>query len=77
MEFRCPYCQAPIYSRKNKICGVCEKPLPKELLMSDAEITFWKKEMDQEEKRAKEFDQQMNDVGPHDGHGGIGGIAGF
>jgi predicted amidophosphoribosyltransferase len=77
MEFRCPYCQAPIYSRKNKICGVCEKPLPKELLMSDAEIVFWKKEMDQEEKRAKEFDQQMNDVGPHDGHGGIGGIASF
>jgi hypothetical protein len=77
MEFRCPYCQAPIYSRKNKICGVCEKPLPKKLLMSDAEIAFWKKEMDQEEKRAKEFDRQMKDVGPHDGHGGIGGIAGF
>jgi hypothetical protein len=77
MEFRCPYCNAPIYSRKNKVCGVCEKPLPKELLMSDAEIAFWKKEMDQEEKRAKEFDQQMNDVGPHDGRGGIGGIAGF
>ena len=77
MEFRCPYCQSPIYSRKNKICGVCEKPLPKELLMNDAEITFWKTEMDQEEKRAKEFNQQMNDVGPHDGPGGIGGIAGI
>jgi predicted amidophosphoribosyltransferase len=74
MEFRCPYCNAPIYSRKNKICGVCEKPLPKELLMNDAEIAFWKKEMEQEEKRAKGFEQQMNDVGPHDGHGGIGGI---
>ena len=45
--------------------------------MNDAEITFWKTEMDQEEKRAKEFNQQMNDVGPHDGPGGIGGIAGI
>jgi predicted amidophosphoribosyltransferase len=74
MEFRCPYCQAPIYSRKNKICGVCEKPLPKELLMSDEQIAFWKNEMDQEEKQTKEFKQQLDDVGPHDGHGGIGGI---
>jgi len=70
MEFRCPYCQAPIYSRKNKICGVCEKPLPKELLMSDEQIAFWKSEMNQEEKRTEEFKQQIDDVGPHDGHGG-------
>ena len=76
MEFRCPYCQSPIYSRKNKICGVCEKPLPKGFWMTDAETAFWKKEMDQEEKQAKEFGQQMNDLGPHDGHGGIG-ITGF
>jgi len=74
MEFRCPYCNAPIYSRKNKICGVCEKPLPKEFLMNDAEIAFWKQEMDKEEKEAKEFGQQIKDVGPHDGHGGIGGM---
>jgi predicted amidophosphoribosyltransferase len=66
MEFRCPNCHAPIYSRKNKICGVCEKPLPKELLMNDAEIAFWKKEMDEEEKRSKEFKQQIDDVGSHE-----------
>ena len=77
MEFRCPNCHSLIYSRKNKICGVCEKPLPKELLMSDAEIAFWKKEMDQEEKREKEFNQQMNAAGSHERHGGISGIAGF
>ena len=74
MEFRCPYCNAPIYSRKNKICGMCEKPLPKEFLMNDAEIAFWKQEMDKEEKQAKEFGQQIKDAGPHDGHGGVGGI---
>ena len=72
MVFRCPYCNAPIYSRKNKICSVCEKPLPKELLMNDAEIAFWKKEMDEEEKQTEEFKKQMDNVGPHDGHGGIG-----
>ena len=71
MEFCCPYCQAPIYSRKNKICGVCEKPLPKELLMNDAEIAFWKKEMDKEEKEAKQFGQQLKNLGPREGGGGL------
>ncbi len=45
--------------------------------MSDAEIAFWKKEMDEEEKRAKEFGQQLKDVGPHDGSGGGAGITGI
>lgn len=53
MRFLCPHCQAPIYSRKNKICGVCEQPLPKELLMNEAEIAFWKRQMDKEEKKPK------------------------
>jgi hypothetical protein len=74
MEFRCPYCNAPIYSRKNKICGVCEKPLPKELLLSDEQVLFLKKEMDEEEKRTKEFKQQIDDVGPHEGPSGAGMI---
>ena len=74
MEFRCPNCHSLIYSRKNKICGVCEKPLPKGLLMNDAEIAFWKKEMDKEEKAAKQFGQQLNDIGPHEGHGGVSGM---
>ena len=72
MEFRCPHCNSAIYSRKLKICGVCEKPLPKELLMNDAEIAFWKREMDKEENKAKEFGQQLKDIGQHDGHGGSG-----
>jgi predicted amidophosphoribosyltransferase len=70
MEFRCPYCNAPIYSRKNKICGVCEKPLPKELLLSDDQIATLKKEMETEEKETEEFKQQIDDVCPRDGHGG-------
>ncbi|HVU26993.1 MAG TPA: hypothetical protein VHG71_04565 [Verrucomicrobiae bacterium] len=42
--------------------------------MSDAEKNFWKAEMDKEEKQAKDFEQQIKDVGPHDGHGNIGGM---
>jgi reverse gyrase len=55
MEFRCPNCNAPIYSRKNKICGVCEKPLPEELLLNDEQIALLKKQMEQEEKRPMNF----------------------
>ena len=66
MEFRCPNCQSPIYSRKNKICGVCEKPLPKELLFSEAEIASLKRQMEQEEKRAKEFNLPKQDSGGFD-----------
>ena len=77
MEFRCPYCHSPIYSRKNKICGVCEKPLPEELLFSDEQVAEMKKQMDAEEKRAKQFKQQLDDLGPQESHGDIGGIASF
>jgi uncharacterized Zn finger protein (UPF0148 family) len=66
MEFHCPYCKAPIYSLKNKICGVCEKPLPKELLFSDEEIASLKRQMEQEEKRAKEFNLPKQDGGGFD-----------
>jgi hypothetical protein len=45
--------------------------------MTDAEIAFWKKEMDKEEKETNDFKQQMDDLNRHNdpGHGGIGGIA--
>jgi predicted amidophosphoribosyltransferase len=75
MEFRCPYCNSPIYSRKNKICGVCEKPLPKELLLTDEQIALLKKQTDAEEKRAKEFISQITDLTRSSSDGsGIGGI---
>jgi hypothetical protein len=70
MEFRCPNCNAPIYSRKNKICGMCEKPLPKELLLTDEQTAFLKKQSDQEEKRSKEFN-------PNIVHGSGDGISGM
>ena len=39
--------------------------------MNDAEIAFWKKEMDKEEKEAKQFGQQLKNLGPHEGGGGL------
>jgi hypothetical protein len=59
MEFHCPHCQSPIYSRKQKICGVCEKPLPGELLLSGKQITLLKKQDEAMEKRAKQFNPNI------------------
>jgi hypothetical protein len=70
MEFRCPYCHAPIYSRSHKICGVCEKPLPESLLLSDKQVAELKKEAAEEEKRAKEFNPHIHDSRV----GGMGGL---
>ena len=63
MEYRCPHCQSPIYSRKLKICGVCEKPLPENLLLSDKQIMILKKQDEAIEKRAKEFRLPDTDYG--------------
>ncbi len=70
MEFRCPHCQSLIYSRKNKICGVCEKPLPEEVLLNDEQIAFLKKQDGQMEKRAKEFNPDIC----HDSGSGSSGM---
>ena len=35
----------------------------KELLMSETETAYWKKEMEKEEKQAKQFGQQFKDLG--------------
>jgi hypothetical protein len=34
---RCPNCDAIVYSRRSKLCGVCAEPLPKEFLFSPAQ----------------------------------------
>jgi hypothetical protein len=36
-EQRCPSCNAIIYSRRQRRCGVCEQVLPEHLLFSSAE----------------------------------------
>lgn len=71
MQFTCPHCQSPIYSRKQKVCGVCEKPLPKELLLSDEQIARLKKQDEACEKRAKEFQLPNSDYGSGMDIGGV------
>ncbi|MBM3835744.1 MAG: hypothetical protein FJ403_21240 [Verrucomicrobia bacterium] len=34
---RCPHCTSIIYSRRNKLCGVCGEELPKEFLFTSTE----------------------------------------
>jgi len=34
---RCPECHSVVYSRRHKLCGVCNQPLPPNLLFSPQE----------------------------------------
>jgi hypothetical protein len=71
MEFRCPHCQSLIYSRKQKTCGICEKPLPGELLLSENQKAILKKQDEAIEKRAREFNLPNPDYGSGADLGGI------
>ena len=55
MEFRCPHCNSIVYSRRNKLCGVCGAELPPEVLFTKEEAEAWEKQMLKEKKRAQEF----------------------
>lgn len=55
MEFKCPKCQAIIYSRGHKVCGQCGAQLPRELLLTDAQVQALDKQLAAEKKRAREF----------------------
>lgn len=34
---RCPYCDSIIYSRRSKLCGVCDQTLPEEMRFDPTE----------------------------------------
>jgi hypothetical protein len=36
-KFRCPECNSIVYSRRNKLCGVCGELLPSSFLFNDHE----------------------------------------
>jgi predicted nucleic acid-binding Zn ribbon protein len=55
MEFKCPHCQSIIYSRRHKVCGTCGVALPKDLLLTPAQIQKLDKERAREKKRSREF----------------------
>ncbi len=61
---RCPHCNSIIYSRRNKLCGVCNQELPAELLFSQAEARRVESVLRSEQLRhrawlAKAFEQAM------------------
>jgi hypothetical protein len=55
MEFKCPNCQSVIYSRRHKVCGQCGAELPKDLLLTTAQVEALDKQRAAEKKRAREF----------------------
>jgi hypothetical protein len=55
IEFKCPQCQWLIYSRRHKVCGNCGATLPKELLLSEAQIKELDRQRALEKKRSREF----------------------
>jgi transcription initiation factor TFIIIB Brf1 subunit/transcription initiation factor TFIIB len=55
MELKCPRCQSIIYSRRHNVCGKCGAVLPKELLLTEAQIKDLDGERAREKKRAREF----------------------
>jgi len=72
MELKCPHCGSVIYSRKNKLCGVCEEPLPADLLFSDTVAKKVDQEMQQinrkrEEDRKKEEEERRHGGGDASG----------
>jgi hypothetical protein len=52
MEYKCPACGSVIYSRRNPLCGVCAKPLPKELLFTTEERMVVERELEEAKRRA-------------------------
>lgn len=55
MEFKCPNCQFIIYSRRHKLCGQCGAELPKELLLTEAQVQALDEQLAAEKKRTAEF----------------------
>jgi hypothetical protein len=39
-QHHCPACGAIIYSRRHRLCGVCGRPLPTELIFSEAKAAW-------------------------------------
>lgn len=60
----CPNCGSIIYSRRNKLCGVCETLLPEELLFSPEEKKQWDKVIEVEKR------SQANNGSADSGSGG-------
>ena len=52
---RCPHCDSIIYSRRNKLCGVCSQTLPAEYLFTPREARRVEQILRIEQRRHKDW----------------------
>ena len=54
MSAKCPFCSSLIYSRRNVLCGVCGRRLPKDLLFSGREREAVERDLTEAKRRLRE-----------------------
>ena len=55
IDFRCPGCDSIVYSRRNKLCGVCGDALPEEFLFNPYEARRVESLMRSEQERHRKW----------------------
>ena len=55
---RCPECDAVVYSRRHRLCGVCNQPLPDHLLFNVMEAARIEQLLQRERLRHRQWMQQ-------------------
>ena len=59
-ERRCPWCNAIIYSRRHRNCGVCCEPLPAACVFTSEESAQVKSLLEQERQRHRKWLGKVN-----------------
>ena len=79
MAFHCPHCQAVVLSRRNKLCGFCQEPLPVEIVLTPAQIAAIEAEEQERETARKLRDEERAKAAAKARltDSGGGGFAGF
>ena len=55
---RCPECDSVVYSRRHRLCGVCNQPLPEHLLFNVMEAARIEQLLQTERLRHRQWMQQ-------------------
>lgn len=58
MKLVCPSCSRPILSRRNKLCGFCQEPLPTELVFTPEQVAAIEAEEHERESARKLRDEE-------------------
>ena len=62
-ECRCPECNSIVYSRRNRLCGVCGESLPAELLFSPDEARRIHEEQIESDRRSGTLGAELIEPG--------------